>query len=43
MHIVIVDDEAAVRDSLSRTLRFEGYTVSIASDGARALELIVGQ
>ena len=40
MHIVIVDDEAAVRDSLSRTLRFEGYTVSIASDGARALELI---
>jgi two-component system response regulator MprA len=40
VHIVIVDDEAAVRDSLSRTLRFEGYTVSIASDGARALELI---
>ncbi|MDT7728825.1 MAG: two-component system, OmpR family, response regulator MprA [Actinomycetota bacterium] len=40
MHIVIVDDEAAVRDSLSRTLRFEGYTVSIATDGARALDLI---
>jgi two-component system response regulator MprA len=40
VHIVIVDDEAAVRDSLSRTLRFEGYTVSIAADGARALELI---
>jgi two-component system response regulator MprA len=37
---VIVDDEAAVRDSLSRTLRFEGYTVSMAADGARALELI---
>jgi two-component system response regulator MprA len=40
VHIAIVDDEAAVRDSLSRTLRFEGYTVSIASDGASALELI---
>jgi two-component system response regulator MprA len=40
VHIVIVDDEAAVRDSLSRTLRFEGYTVSTATDGARALELV---
>jgi two-component system response regulator MprA len=40
MHIVIVDDEAAVRDSLSRTLRFEGYDVTMAADGARGLELI---
>jgi two-component system response regulator MprA len=40
VHITIVDDEAAVRDSLSRTLRFEGYTVSMATDGARGLELI---
>ncbi|GAA3041614.1 response regulator transcription factor [Actinokineospora globicatena] len=40
MHLVIVDDEAAVRDSLSRTLRFEGYTVSTAGDGAAALSLI---
>jgi two-component system response regulator MprA len=40
VHIVIVDDEAAVRDSISRTLRFEGYTVSMAADGARALEVI---
>ncbi|HKS49796.1 MAG TPA: response regulator transcription factor [Amycolatopsis sp.] len=40
MLIVIADDEPAVRDSLSRTLRFEGYTVEIAGDGARALELI---
>jgi two-component system response regulator MprA len=40
VHIVIVDDEAAVRDSISRTLRFEGYTVSTAADGARALEVI---
>ncbi|MBM7775940.1 two-component system response regulator MprA [Actinokineospora baliensis] len=40
MHLVIVDDEAAVRDSLSRTLRFEGYTVSTAADGAAALGVI---
>lgn len=40
MHIVIVDDEAAVRDSLSRTLRFEGYTVTEAADGARGLDVI---
>jgi two-component system response regulator MprA len=40
VHIVIVDDEAAVRDSLSRTLRFEGYTITEAADGARGLDLI---
>ncbi|MEV7045243.1 response regulator transcription factor [Amycolatopsis sp. NPDC051061] len=40
MHLVIVDDETAVQDSLSRTLRFEGYTVSIAGDGAAGLTLI---
>lgn len=37
---MIVDDEAAVQDSLSRTLRFEGYTVSVAGDGVAGLELI---
>ncbi|WP_026425590.1 response regulator transcription factor [Actinokineospora inagensis] len=40
MHLVVVDDEAAVRDSLSRTLRFEGYTVSTATDGAAGVELV---
>jgi two-component system response regulator MprA len=40
VHILIVDDETAVCESLSRTLRFEGYEVSIAHNGARALELI---
>ena len=40
MHLVVVDDEEAVRDSLSRTLRFEGYTVSVAVDGASGLDLI---
>ncbi|MEV7549380.1 response regulator transcription factor [Amycolatopsis sp. NPDC089917] len=43
MHLVIVDDETAVQDSLSRTLRFEGYTVSVAGDGAVGLELIRGE
>ncbi|GAB3164138.1 response regulator transcription factor [Amycolatopsis sp. NPDC004378] len=40
MHLVIVDDETAVQDSLSRTLRFEGYRVSIAGDGATGLAMI---
>jgi two-component system response regulator MprA len=40
VRILVVDDEAAVRDSLSRSLRFEGYEVSIAADGAIALGLI---
>jgi two-component system response regulator MprA len=38
--IVIADDEDAVCDSLSRTLRFEGYAVEIAKDGQEALEVI---
>jgi two-component system response regulator MprA len=38
--IVIADDEDAVCDSLSRTLRFEGYAVEIAKDGQAALDVI---
>jgi two-component system response regulator MprA len=40
MLIVIADDEAAVCDSLSRTLRFEGYAVKTAADGGQALDLV---
>jgi two-component system response regulator MprA len=40
VHLVIVDDETAVQASLSRTLRFEGYTVSVAGDGVAGLALI---
>ncbi len=37
MRILVVDDEPALRDSLSRALRFEGYTVTVARDGHEAL------
>jgi two-component system response regulator MprA len=39
-HILVVDDEPAVRESLTSSLIFEGYQVSEASDGAEALEQI---
>lgn len=35
--VLIADDDQAVRDSLERTLRFEGYAVDIAGDGVEAL------
>jgi two-component system response regulator MprA len=40
MRILVVDDDAAVRDSLARTLRFEGYEVDTASDGQLALDAV---
>jgi len=38
VRILVVDDEAAVRESLSRTLRFEGYDVDVAGDGVAAID-----
>ncbi|MFI6868289.1 response regulator transcription factor [Nocardia sp. NPDC050406] len=43
MRILVVDDDRAVRESLRRSLTFNGYTVDLAVDGADALEKVVGQ
>ncbi len=37
-HILVVDDEADIRELLEEILREEGYTVSIAADAAEARE-----
>jgi two-component system, OmpR family, response regulator MprA len=37
VHILVADDDAAVRESLRRSLAFNGYDVSLASDGEEAL------
>ncbi len=38
MRVLVVDDDPAVSGALNRALRLEGYEVSLASDGPRALE-----
>ncbi|MBZ5735987.1 response regulator transcription factor [Nocardioides sp. TRM66260-LWL] len=35
--VLVVDDDRAVRESLRRSLEFNGYEVAMASDGAEAL------
>src|SRR3954469_23147390 len=37
MHILVVDDDQAVRDSLQRSLEYNGYEVTAAEDGVQAL------
>ena len=39
----MVDDDRAVRDSLRRSLEFNGYDVSLAADGAEALIAVGSQ
>ncbi len=40
LRILVVDDDAAVRESLRRALKLEQYEVELAADGVEALELV---
>jgi two-component system response regulator MprA len=40
VRILVVDDDRAVRESLRRSLSFNGYSVALAQDGLQALEMI---
>ena len=40
MRVLVVDDDQDVRDSLRRSLAFEGYTVTTAADGEEALAAV---
>lgn len=43
MRILVVDDDRAVRESLRRSLSFNGYTVNLAEDGVEALDAIANE
>ena len=42
-HILVVDDDEGIRLQLSWQLEADGYTVSVADDGAAALEYLRGE
>ena len=41
-HILVIDDEAAIRGNLTRFLRLEGHRISEAGDGNDGLALALG-
>ena len=41
-HLVIAEDDRAVRESVTRALELEGYTVTAVTDGVAALEAASG-
>jgi len=43
MRILVVDDDRAVRESLRRSLQFNGYQVDLAADGQQALDALADQ
>jgi two-component system, OmpR family, response regulator MprA len=40
MNVLVVDDDFAIRESLDRALRANGYDVALATDGTKALQAI---
>jgi two-component system, OmpR family, response regulator MprA len=42
MNVLVVDDDYAIRESLDRSLRANGYDVALANDGTEALRAIDG-
>jgi DNA-binding response OmpR family regulator len=43
MRIVVVDDDRGVRESLRRSLEFNGYTVELAEDGQQGMDAVTRQ
>jgi two-component system response regulator MprA len=43
MRILVVDDDRAVRESLRRSLQFNGYQVDLAADGQQAIDAVGAQ
>ena len=43
MRILVVDDDRSVRESLRRSLAFNGYEVELAGDGVAALDAVTAQ
>ncbi|HVL84176.1 MAG TPA: response regulator transcription factor [Pseudonocardia sp.] len=41
MRILVVDDDRSVRESLRRSLAFNGYQVELATDGREALDAVI--
>ena len=39
-HLMVVDDEASIRDALEQLFAYEGHEVTLASDGIEALEIL---
>jgi DNA-binding NtrC family response regulator len=42
-HILVIDDDQAVRDVLQETLACEGYTVSVAADATTGIQVVKEQ
>jgi two-component system response regulator MprA len=42
MHVLVVDDEPAVRNALERALKLEGHSIGLAADGREAIKMLDG-